>query len=132
MKKFYFILMAMVAMVGFIACEGNNPELKNQPLNKKGEINKYWTPAGHTYFHDNETFFDVYRFYEKKDECVADYYLTSNSDMSVSEGEIEPYGLAGEYPNFTIVHVRTGKEHKCTFTDTLTCTIDGCSYKLYR
>lgn len=131
MKKIFYFLAISLLLIG---CEGNNPKLKNQPLNKKGEINKYWTPAGHIYFHEysDGDGYEVYRFYEKKDECVCDKYFTRNNDMSEQEGDVNRYGLAGEYPNFTIVHARTGREYKCTFTDTLTCTIDGQSCKLYR
>ncbi|MBO4691071.1 MAG: hypothetical protein J5621_09400 [Paludibacteraceae bacterium] len=132
MKRIYFILVAMIATL-FVACEGYNPELKNQPLTKSGKINKYWTPAGHTYFcAESDNYFIVYRFFEENGECISERYGTTNSDMSESGEEVSPYSLSGEYPNFTITSLHTFNSHTCTFTDTLTFTRDGQTYKLYR
>ena len=129
MKKIFYFLAISLLLIG---CEGNNPELKNQPLTKSGKINKYWTPAGHTYSHNNSDGYNVYRFFEDNGECVCESYFTPNNDLSVSVNQPSLRGISGEYPNFTITDVRSGNDYTCTFTDTLTCTIDGLTYKLYR
>ena len=126
MKKFYFILMAMVAMVGFVACENNNSELKNQPLNNKGELNKYWTPDGHTYV---GTLGDRSIVLTFEDKGFAYEYSTNKADIFDTEG-IETYQVIyqGYYPDFVVTYCLGERNTPISFSDTL--TLDYGSYHM--
>ena len=120
-----FALMAVTCVL--VACDGNKPELKNQPLNKNGEINKYWTPEGHTYISEHDNDIEAFRF----DDGEGMQFYSKFKDLS------EPYeecvfSFEGMYPNFTIKESISENTYTCTFNDTLTCTINTRTYKLYR
>ena len=123
------IAIAILAVVSvFTGCE--DPTTLNQP---SGKYAKYWTPAGHTYVcvtQENPYRAEVYKFME--DEDAVTYYTTDSPDLTVLENSVI-YGYEGMYPNFTLVHaIFENRTLDCVFTDTLTCTIFGSTFKLYR
>lgn len=135
MKHLLFILSVVFL---FIGCNGNNPENsrpKDQPCyysKSKGQwvIDKSWTPEGHAYIRErnngktevyNFIKADVYQLYTTDKEDVFD-----TSDINLQQEDL--YSI--NYPNITIG--TETREKEAEFIDTLTLSIRGIQYKLYR